>query len=199
MHIELEEDLVALLKELAQSAERKARELIVLGLYREGELSSGRAAELLSMERADFIRHASALGKGVVQSATDEFVVVTGTETHYVLETPAVPDCPFHDSVRATHAGVAAGPLLLMRSTTPRAFFFSGESHHCGHRAVADAKAGVNTDANVAARGPRSGSRGQAFCELFRFETRLCCRTCAFKRVCTKTQALALMPCTRPA
>ena len=62
MQIELDEDLVALLEGLAQPASEKAREPIVLGLYRQGELSSGKAAQLLSMQRADFIRYASTLG-----------------------------------------------------------------------------------------------------------------------------------------
>lgn len=63
---------MALLDEPGQSAREKARELIVLGLYRQGELSSGRAAELLSMARADFIRHASALGIPYFQLFGDE-------------------------------------------------------------------------------------------------------------------------------
>ena len=81
----------------------------------------------------------------------------------------------------------------------PRAFFVSGEPHHCAHSVVADAKFSVITDANAPVCGPRSGSRGQAFCELFRFETRLCCRTCAFESVCTKTRALAIVPLHPPA
>ncbi|MFQ5455631.1 MAG: UPF0175 family protein [Nitrospirota bacterium] len=38
------------------------KELTTLELYREGEISSGKAAELLDMERFEFIRHASRLG-----------------------------------------------------------------------------------------------------------------------------------------
>jgi predicted HTH domain antitoxin len=34
----------------------------VLELYRRGTISSGKAAELLGMERFDFIKHASRLG-----------------------------------------------------------------------------------------------------------------------------------------
>ena len=37
-----------------------ARELIVPGLYGQGELSSGRAVELLGQQRGDFIRCAAA-------------------------------------------------------------------------------------------------------------------------------------------
>jgi predicted HTH domain antitoxin len=60
--VELDEDLVALLEELRRPAKEAARELIVLELYRQGEVSSGRAAQLLGMEREAFIRHASNQG-----------------------------------------------------------------------------------------------------------------------------------------
>ena len=60
--VELDQDLVALLEELQRPAKQAARELIVLELYRLGELSSGRAASLLGMEREEFIRYASERG-----------------------------------------------------------------------------------------------------------------------------------------
>jgi predicted HTH domain antitoxin len=41
-------------------------------LYRQGEVSSGRAAQLLGMERADFIRHASAQGIPYLQLTPEE-------------------------------------------------------------------------------------------------------------------------------
>ena len=60
--VELDQDLVALLEELQRPAKEAARELIVLELYRQGEVSSGRAAQLLKMEREEFIRHSSEQG-----------------------------------------------------------------------------------------------------------------------------------------
>jgi predicted HTH domain antitoxin len=62
VQIDLDQDLVAVLEELHRPVKEAARELIVLELYRQGELSSGKAAQLLGMEREDFIRHASAQG-----------------------------------------------------------------------------------------------------------------------------------------
>ena len=62
MHIELDDNVVALLERLHRPVEEAARELIILELYREGALSSGRSAEILGLSREDFIRHASARG-----------------------------------------------------------------------------------------------------------------------------------------
>ena len=46
--VQLDQDLVELLEELQRPARKAARELIVLELYRQGEVSSGRAAQLLA-------------------------------------------------------------------------------------------------------------------------------------------------------
>jgi predicted HTH domain antitoxin len=61
-HVELDQDLVALLEDLQRPVKAAARELIVLELYRQGEVSSGKAAQLLGLDRVDFIRHASQQG-----------------------------------------------------------------------------------------------------------------------------------------
>ena len=50
-----------LLENLHRPVKQAARELIVLELYRQGELSSGKAAELLGLAREQFIRQASEL------------------------------------------------------------------------------------------------------------------------------------------
>jgi predicted HTH domain antitoxin len=72
VHIELDQDVVALLEGLRRPVKAAARELIVLELYREGTLSSGRGAELLGVSRAEFIRHASARGIPYFQLRGDE-------------------------------------------------------------------------------------------------------------------------------
>jgi predicted HTH domain antitoxin len=70
--IELDRDLVDLLEELQRPAKEAARELIVLELYRQGEVSSGRAAQLLGKEREEFIRYASERGIPYFQLEGDE-------------------------------------------------------------------------------------------------------------------------------
>jgi len=61
-NIEVDEELIGILRELQQPIDKAATELIVLELYRLGKISSGRAAAVLHMSRVDFIQHASDLG-----------------------------------------------------------------------------------------------------------------------------------------
>ena len=62
VQIPLDADLVAVLEELGRPAKESARELIVLELYREALISSGKAAELMGLSRLDFIRRAGEQG-----------------------------------------------------------------------------------------------------------------------------------------
>jgi predicted HTH domain antitoxin len=71
--IDLGEDVVALLRQSNQPVERAARELIVLELYRRGAISSGKAAQLLSMSRVEFIQYASRLGISYYTMTEDEW------------------------------------------------------------------------------------------------------------------------------
>lgn len=72
LRVQLDQDLVELLEELQRPAKQAARELIVLELYRQGEVSSGRAAQLLGKEREEFIRYASDKGISYFQLDSDE-------------------------------------------------------------------------------------------------------------------------------
>ena len=58
----LDDELAALLQKTQQPPEKAAREAIVLDLYRRGIVSSGKGAELLGMQRFEFVRYASELG-----------------------------------------------------------------------------------------------------------------------------------------
>lgn len=60
--IELERELVNLFHHAQGRPEDKLKEYLILELYRRREVSSGKAAELLGMERVEFIRYASRLG-----------------------------------------------------------------------------------------------------------------------------------------
>jgi hypothetical protein len=136
--------------------------------------------------------------RGIIECGRDEFLVVTGDKTHYLLPEPSVPQCPYHDWGRSNADGVAMNPSPIMRrSINPRSFFCSSEVHHCTHYNVAAAKASQITAENRLRCGPRSGQDGQAFCEIWSFESHLCCRTCAFEEVCTKAEVFHL-PCQPP-
>jgi predicted HTH domain antitoxin len=60
--VTLDDELVALPEKIQQPLERATREAAVLELYRRGSVSSGKAAELLGMQRFDFVRFAGELG-----------------------------------------------------------------------------------------------------------------------------------------
>ena len=72
VQVELDSDVVALLEELQRPVQQAARELIVLELYREGVVSSGKAAELMGLSRDAFIRRAGTLGIPYFQIDSEE-------------------------------------------------------------------------------------------------------------------------------
>jgi predicted HTH domain antitoxin len=72
-HLDLGEELGALVAELGQPVERTAREMIVLELYRRSLISSGKAAALLGIPRLDFIQRASELGIPYFRFTEDEW------------------------------------------------------------------------------------------------------------------------------
>ncbi len=59
--LDLPPDLLKLLQEMGD-VQQTIKECIVLELYRRGEISSGKAAELLGMGRIDFIQYSGRLG-----------------------------------------------------------------------------------------------------------------------------------------
>jgi hypothetical protein len=133
----------------------------------------------------------------IIKLPEDQYWIVTGDQTHFLMTEPTVPDCPHHDYANSYRAGVAAVPgPVLQRSVDPRSFFYSREKHHCAHQNVALAKSQPITPENRERCGPRSGRDYDAFCEIWSFERGLCCRTCVFENVCTRAQVF-LLPCQR--
>jgi predicted HTH domain antitoxin len=70
--VELDPDLGELLEEMGRPPREAARELIVLGLYAQGEISSGSAAQLLEISRDEFIQYASQRGIPYFQMSPEE-------------------------------------------------------------------------------------------------------------------------------
>jgi predicted HTH domain antitoxin len=60
--IELDREVWNLVQPVYQPPKQVLTEIVVLELYRRREVSSGKAAELLGMERFEFVRYASRLG-----------------------------------------------------------------------------------------------------------------------------------------
>ncbi len=60
--VELDRELWELFRPFYQHPQQAVKEVAVLELYRRREISSGKAAELLGLERFEFIRYASRLG-----------------------------------------------------------------------------------------------------------------------------------------
>ena len=132
---------------------------------------------------------------GVKKEQRDLFLLVTGSETHYLLLKPFIKYCPYHDWDQANRRGIAtsSGPIAK-RSLQDRSYFVSREELHCAHREVYYAKSSRITDLNSDRCGLRSGDVANAFCEIWRFETHLCCRNCVFEKACIQSEVLRL-PC----
>jgi predicted HTH domain antitoxin len=62
IQVELDDEVVRLLRRSEQPVEQWARELIIYELYRRGEITTGKAAELIGMERFSFMEEASRAG-----------------------------------------------------------------------------------------------------------------------------------------
>jgi hypothetical protein len=132
-----------------------------------------------------------------VTSRFEEYLVVTGSNTHYLLKQASILSCPYHSWSRCSVEGYAndAFPITRSRVNDPRTIFVTELDHHCSHRDIVQAKSSRITPENREQCGSRSGKDQQAFCEIWKFEQRLCCRTCAFEEVCTKAEVFQGLPC----
>lgn len=71
--VQLEPEMVSALRPLTQgSLDAFLKELAVLELYRRRQISSGKAAELLKMERFEFVRFAARQGIPFIDLSDDE-------------------------------------------------------------------------------------------------------------------------------
>ncbi len=60
--VALDKEFLSFVAKKEKDIPAKIKELSILELYRRKEISSGKAAELLGMERFEFVRYASRLG-----------------------------------------------------------------------------------------------------------------------------------------
>jgi predicted HTH domain antitoxin len=73
--VELDDELAVLLEQIQRPLEKATREAVVLELYRRGIVSSGKAAELLGMQRFDFVRYADKLGIPYFRMSKEEWEI----------------------------------------------------------------------------------------------------------------------------
>ncbi|WP_315730730.1 MULTISPECIES: hypothetical protein [unclassified Bradyrhizobium] len=106
----------------------------------------------------------------------DEFLLVTGTNTHYCLPHPTVDPCAGHSwsDCLTLHENKLSAPVVS-RSYEPASFFTTLELHHCAHRSVHD--------------------RREPHCQVAPFEEFLCCRACIFEQTCWPAADLNRLPC----
>jgi len=67
----VDDELARLLEE--QPLDQATRETIVMSLFQRGKISSGRACELLGLERMDFMKRAAELGVPVYLTTEEEW------------------------------------------------------------------------------------------------------------------------------
>lgn len=73
IELDLEDDLVGLLHQSNQPLKTTILEMIVLELYCQGKISSGKAGQLLNMPRFAFVNYASRLGIPFFSITEDEW------------------------------------------------------------------------------------------------------------------------------
>ena len=114
---------------------------------------------------------------GDVDEVPDEWLLVTGTEAHYLRRTPAVDACRFHSWAACSGIGKGVGrSALAARSVAnPRAFFVDEEDHHCAHQDVLDWR--------------------EVRCHIEPIDERLCCQACVYLNVCWSNDEAARLPC----
>jgi hypothetical protein len=106
----------------------------------------------------------------------DEFLLVTGTESHFLLPRPIVDSCAGHTWSECRDLRENQGDAAIVdRSYDPASFFTTLEPHHCAHRTIHH----------------RRASR----CHIAPFEEFLCCRACVFQAMCWTRAELARLPC----
>ena len=129
VRIEIDEALAALLHQTNQPVQAAAREMIVLELYRRGAISSGKAADLLSISRLAFIQHASKLGIPYLEMTDDVMKAQTGeaTAASVLAAFKAAKDIPMNDIIKpwTPSAYVSAGSLSSIFSNVSNPWMYN--------------------------------------------------------------------------
>lgn len=114
--------------------------------------------------------------KGPVRNlrVADEWLVATGSATHFLLAEPRVERCGFHSWVNCGAHAVAQSAVMA-RCLEPPVFFTDAQRHHCAHQVVHD--------------------RREARCLIQGIDSRICCQACVFLEHCWTAEERAGLPC----
>lgn len=104
----------------------------------------------------------------------DEWLIATGSSTHFLLESPRVQECRFHSWAQCGEAA-ASRSAINVRMIDPPAFFVDTQSHHCAHRDVLD--------------------RREERCLIQPIDSRTCCQACIYFDRCWDDADRKLLPC----
>ena len=128
-------------------------------------------------------------------ASAQEFVLVTGSCPHFLVDPTTHRECRFHNCGDAQREGVLyeIGPVLDP-AISPKSFFADGSCFHCSHQQTYRSKILELTAVSRDRTGPRSGRDGEAFCEIVEIDEALCCRSCVFYETCAKSEMFRL-PC----
>lgn len=148
---------------------RGAALIEVCGTELGGELSSSELSEFPGF-RSD------GLAKALVGELTeaDEWLVATGSATHFLLAEPHVHGCRFH-SWAECGANAAMQFAISARTVEPPSFFVDTQHHHCAHQVVLD--------------------RREKRCLIQVIDSRTCCQACVFLEQCWTEEQRVELPC----
>jgi hypothetical protein len=119
-----------------------------------------------------------AMAKTVVGELIEanEWLVATGSTTHFLLAEPRVADCRFHTWAECG-ADAIGQSAVSVRLVEPRVFFTDTQRHHCAHQVVQDRRDGR--------------------CVIRAIDSRTCCQACVYLDHCWTPAEQAALPCGR--
>lgn len=111
-----------------------------------------------------------------VRSAINNWIAVTGRQTHYLHEQPKVV-CQFNAwaACNAVKQSIGANGVNSPATENPRAYFVDGQPHHCAHQTV------IN--------------RRDARCYIKAIDARTCCNACVYHESCWSPVEASDLPC----
>ncbi len=111
-----------------------------------------------------------------IRNVSNAWLVVTGTEKHYLRNSTVIKSCRFHSWAECHTEGCANGSSAIStRSTNPRVIFIDKEIHHCANQTVYD--------------------RRKKNCHILSIDERICCQTCNYFNLCWTQAEQEKLPC----